>query len=67
VLGNDGGHLHTGITLGAALQAFRHKHGGAYYNDETLLANGTKLLALEDTIREDIVDYVEATYAEWTR
>lgn len=66
VLGNDGGHLHSGKTLGAAIQAFRRKHGGAYYNDPVLLYEGEKLLALEDTIREDIYDFVESTYAEWT-
>ncbi len=65
VLGNDGGHLHSGKTLGAALQAFRRKHGGAYYNDPALLFEGEQLLALEDTIREDIYDFVESAYAEW--
>ena len=48
VLGNDGGHLHSGKTLGAALQAFRYKHGGAYYKDPYSLARGAGLLAQED-------------------
>lgn len=66
VLGNDGGHLHSGKTLGAAIQAFRRRHGGAYYDNEELLADGEELLAQEELIREDITDYVETTYTEWS-
>ena len=66
VLGNDGGHLHSGKTLGAAVQAFRYKHGGAYYNDEKLLAEGAELLAQEELIREDIHGYVEQSYIDWS-
>jgi pimeloyl-ACP methyl ester carboxylesterase len=65
VLGNDGGHLHTGKTLGAAVQAFRRIHGGSYYNDPTLLADGETLLAQEELIREDIQGYVEQSYLDW--
>jgi hypothetical protein len=66
VLGNDGGHLHSGKTLGAAVQAFRHKHGGAYYDDPALLATGETLLAQEEIIREDIQGYVEQSYIDWS-
>lgn len=65
LLGNDGGHLHSGKTLGAALQAFRYKHGGAYYPDATLLIEGEKLLSLEPLIKEDVDAYVAETYAQW--
>lgn len=66
VLGNDGGHLHSGKTLGAALQAFRYKHGGAYYHDPYLLARGVGLLAQEDLIRLDVDAYVHEVYTNWS-
>ena len=66
VLGNDGGHLHTGKTLGSAIQAFRYKHGGAYYNDPVLLEEGSQLLAQEELIRQDITGYVANTYENWS-
>lgn len=66
VLGNDGGHLHTGKTLGSAIQALRYKHGGAYYNDPVLLEEGSQLLAQEELIRQDITGYVANTYENWS-
>jgi hypothetical protein len=66
VLGNDGGHLHSGKTLGAAVQAFRQKHGGSYYNNSALLVEGKTLLAQEELIREDIPSYVEQSYHDWS-
>ncbi len=66
LLGNDGGHLHNGKTLGSALQAFRHKHGGAYYNDPGILNYGTVLLAQEELIREDISQHITYTYEQWS-
>lgn len=66
ILGNDGGHLHTAKALSAALQAFRKKHGGAYYNDPVLLAEGECLLAYEELIRQDIPAYVANTYENWS-
>lgn len=65
VLGNDGGHLHTGKTLGAALQAFRAQHGGAYYQDPALLEEGQQLLEKEIAIKQDVDRYVQETYKNW--
>ena len=66
VLGNDGGHLHNGKTLSNAIQAFRRKHGGTYYNDPQLLEAGEQLLAQEELIREDITAYVANAYENWS-
>jgi|GEM_PF-2436506 len=65
VLGNDGGHLHSGKTLGSALQAFRETYGGAYYNDPQLLIEGHLLLEKEIAIKQDVDRYVQDTYSNW--
>jgi pimeloyl-ACP methyl ester carboxylesterase len=66
VLGNDGGYGHRGETLAPALHAFRKKYNGPHYTASSLLQKGTDLLAQPLTGKDDIVHYIEQTYANST-
>jgi hypothetical protein len=45
IVGNDGGHIHTGKTLGTALQQFNKLHHASYYTLPNILNDGAILLS----------------------
>jgi hypothetical protein len=65
ILANDGGHLHSGKTLGTAIQAFNKRYGQSYYPIDTLLAEGNQLLATGKPKYNDVADFVHKTYREF--
>ncbi len=67
VLADDGGHLHNGYTLGRAIQAFRKKYGGAYYNLPDLIHDGDKLLAKSPSEPAKVDIFVGDTYREFEK
>lgn len=60
VLGNDGGHFHQGQTLSRALNAFRKKYNGPYYDQPARLKEGE--LLLENSQPENVAQYIEDFY-----
>jgi pimeloyl-ACP methyl ester carboxylesterase len=63
VLANDGGHGHSGKTLGAAIQAFNKRYGQSYYPYADLLAEGNSLLAQGQPSQDYVDAFVRNTYA----
>ncbi len=61
-LGNDGGHIHSGESLGKAVMAFNKLYGNAYYNDEEILAIGKSILDLSPTCNNNVAHFVKSTY-----
>jgi hypothetical protein len=65
VLADDGGHLHNGYTLGRAIQPFREKYNGAYYNLSDLLKDGEKLLAKSPQEPKQVDTFVKKSYSDF--
>ena len=63
VFADEGGHLHTGETLGNAIQAFKKRYNDAYYPFPELLHKGNALLEGAQPAEDLVEEYVEAFYA----
>ena len=67
ILADDGGHLHSGVTLGQAIQAFRKRYDSAYYYSPDLLKTGNLLLK-EGHLKFDQVDtFIKNTYESFKK
>lgn len=64
VIADEGGHIHTGETLGKAVQAFKKKYHGAYYPIADLLKQGTLLLKQSPKSNQATMNYVAHSYQE---
>lgn len=67
VLADDGGHLHNGFTLGRVIQAFRKRHGGAYYPNDASIQEDDLLLQESPSKKEDVDAFVADSYAYFER
>lgn len=67
VLADDGGHLHNGFTLGRVIQAFRKRHGGAYYPNDASIQQDDLLLQESPSKKEDVDAFVADSYAHFER
>jgi len=63
VIADDGGHLHSGKTLGKAIQAFHKKYHAPYYSIADLVYEGTLLLAASPQSNESVLKYIKQIYA----
>jgi pimeloyl-ACP methyl ester carboxylesterase len=61
-LANDGGHLHSGETLGTTIQAFRKRYQGAYYPLPEVLKQGNLFLSEGQPPYHDVESYVKNAY-----
>lgn len=62
VIADEGGHLHSGKTLGKAIQAFHKKYHAPYYLTDELIHDGTLLLASSPHSDIEVLEYVKKMY-----
>lgn len=67
VLADDGGHLHSGKTLEKAVQAFRKKYNGPFYNIEKLISEGDAILQQSQPLLSAVEQYVRDAYINFEK